>query len=270
MTYSEVDLVDIIDRMVTEAGWQDPLSPDQLDRLDQFHVGGMDAVDTLISSLGVRTGDKVLDIGSGLGGPARRVAQKTGAAVHGVDVTQSYVEAAQFLTGRSDLGPLVSFEQVDIAALGTSTPYDAAITIHVQMNVEDKVSFFGAIRANLRPGGRLALWEICSTGENDPVWPMPWSMDGTDSYLTTGDGLRQAAIDTGFEVLEWSDETQWATDWFASTFKDGPPPGPALPKLLNDGFTRVLNLAGALGDGTVSIVRGVLAKSVSELGVAHQ
>ena len=103
MTYSEVDLVDTIDRMVKEAGWQDPLSPEQLDRLDQFHVGGMDAVDSLISSIDVGMGDRVLDIGSGLGGPARRVAQRTGAAVHGVDITQSYVEAAQFLTARSDL-----------------------------------------------------------------------------------------------------------------------------------------------------------------------
>ncbi len=264
MTYSEVDLVDTIDGMVKEAGWQDPLSPEQLDRLDQFHVGGMDAVDTLISSMDVGTGDKVLDIGSGLGGPARRVAQKTGAAVHGVDITRSYVEAAQFLTARSDLESLVTFEQVDIAALGTSTPYDAAISVHVHMNVEDKASFFDAIHANLRPGARLVLWEICSTGESDPAWPMPWSIDGTDSYLTTSDGLRQAAIDAGFEVLEWSDETQWATDWFAATFKDGPPPAPSLPMLLTDGFTRVLNLAGALSDGTASIIRGVLAKSAGE------
>ncbi len=264
MTYGEVDLVDTIDRMVKEAGWQDPLSPERLDRLDQFHVGGMDAVDTLVSSMGVGPGDKVLDIGSGLGGPARRVAQQTGAAVHGVDITHSYVEAARFLTARSDLESLVTFEQVDIAALDASTPYDAAISVHVQMNVDDKAAFFGAIHTNLRLGARLALWEICSTGESDLAWPMPWSIDGTDSYLTTGDQLRQAAIDTGFEVLEWSDETQWARDWFASTFKDGPPPGPSLPMLLTDGLTRVLNLAGALSDGTASIIRGVLAKNAND------
>ena len=84
-------------------------------------------------------------------GPARRVAQETGATVHGVDITLGFVEAARFLTSRCDLGALVTFEHVDVAAMDHSSPFDAAISVHPQMNVEDKAEHFTAIHAGLRP-----------------------------------------------------------------------------------------------------------------------
>lgn len=263
MTYSETDLTRTIERLLEEAGWTSPLTPEHLDRVDQFHAGGIDAVDALVPAMGAGPGDQILDVGSGLGGPARRIAQQTGAAVHGIDLTQSYVDAATALTARCALDQLVSFEQGDIAGWVPSRRFDAAVTMHVQMNAPDKAAFFAAIHGALRPGGRLALWEICATGADTPPWPMPWSIDGSDSYLATSDELRGAAVDSGFDVLEWTDQTQWVMEWFAASFNGGPPPGPSLPLLLTDGFTRVLNLAQSLSDGTLSVVRGVLAAKAS-------
>jgi len=259
MTYAETDLVATFTRLIEEAGWVDPLLPEQLQGLDQLHVGGMAAVDGLIDALDVGDGDAVLDVGSGLGGPTRRIASRTGAAAHGVDITESYVETAQMLTARCQLDHLVSFECIDAASVSNSTKYDAAMTMHVQMNVADKQSFFADTNRALKPGGRLAMWDVCLADSNgsDLAWPMPWSIDGSDSHLATADQLHDDIVEAGFDPVEWSDETAWAQEWFAARSASGHPKGPSLPMWMDDGFTRILNLVGALTEGQLAVVRGV-------------
>ena len=89
---------------------------------------------------------------------------------------------------------------------------------------------------------------------------MPWSIDGTDSFLATPDELKTDIISAGFETREWEDTTTWVTDLFAGLQAGGPPAGPAL---LDEGFTRVLNYVTALKDGTTVVRRGSFTKSES-------
>ena len=117
MTYSERDLVATIEHLAgADLG---ALTQTQLDGLDQFHVGGAEAVDRLLPSLGLTSGQTVLDVGSGFGGPARQVARMTGCQVVGVDITQAYVDAATALTATAGLSEQVEFVCADIAPART-------------------------------------------------------------------------------------------------------------------------------------------------------
>ena len=263
MTYEETGINQTIDRILSEHPDLDVSTDGTLDNLDQFHAGGADAVDLLIGSLKLADGDRVLDVGSGFGGPARQIARRAGNRVTGIDITPAYVDVARELTIKAGLHALVGFQAGDIAAFEPGKPFQAAITMHVQMNVEDKSAWFAHIARCLAPGARLAVWDVCLPRQGGQLsYPMPWSIDGTDSFVVTGDELHASIERAGFTTIEWANETPWVTAWFAKTFENGPPAGPALPMLLDDGYTRVINYAGALGDGTLEVWRGTFSNNI--------
>jgi sarcosine/dimethylglycine N-methyltransferase len=258
MTYSERDVVATIERLA--GGDLGALTQTQLDGLDQFHLGGAEAVDRLLPSLGLSSGQTALDVGSGFGGPARQVARLTGGRVVGLDITEAYVDAATVLTARAGLSEQVEFVCADIDQLGRSD-FDAAYTMHVQMNVADKQAFFGGIADRLRPGAPLATFEICRVGSAEPNLPLPWSIDGSDSFLATPDDLLATIHESGFEPVEWVDETAWVLDWFQQRGARATATGTAatLPALLADGPARMMNLATALNRGILAVCRGAFA-----------
>ncbi len=257
MTYQETDLIAKIDAFLTEAAIDPTDDPSALNAFDQYHAGGAAAVNLLIPTLQLGNESTVLDVGAGFGGPARQIARQTGARVIGVDITASYVETAQWLTERCGLSDRVSFEEIDIAEYRHDGPIDAAITMHVQMNVKFKSTWYRAVADRLVDGGRLAIWEVCRSGDQMPTWPMPWSLDGTDSFLVAPDELEADIVAAGFRTMEWEDASVWVADWFAALQSGGPPVGPAL---LDDGFTRVLNYAVALQDSSIVVRRGLFIK----------
>ena len=255
MTYTETNLVASIERLAGDG--LAALSQEQRDQFDQFHSGGSEAVDRLLPSLQLAAGMTVLDIGSGFGGPARQVARSTGSTVVGVDITPAYVEAAVALTDSAGHTGQVEFHCADFATFDGSG-FDAAYTMHVQMNVADKQTFFAEIARRLRPGARFATFEVCRSGDTQPAAPLPWSLDGTDSFLVTADELSATIQASGFELVEWVDETAWVRQWFEDLghrIAAGETQA-ALPALLADGPTRMLNFAVALATGVLTVHRG--------------
>lgn len=255
MTYTETNIVDTIEKLTATdlAG----LTQAQLDGIDQYHIGGTDAVDRLIPDLRLATGMTALDVGSGFGGPARQVARRTGCHILGVDITDAYVIAARELTASTRQENDVRFLLTDVADLAR-TDFDAAYTIHVQMNVKNKREFYAHIARHLRPGARLAIYEVCRGGDTELTLPLPWSFDGSDSFLATGGELRESILAAGFDLVDWVDDSGWAKDWFTdlgSSLAAGAAP-PTLPALIADGPTRMLNFAVAVMSGTVTIHRG--------------
>lgn len=267
MTYLETDLVTKIEQLFDDR--LDALTQSQLDRIDQFHGGGPGAVGRLLPSLGLTADMTVLDVGSGLGGPARQVARSTGCSVVGVDPTKSYVDTAQALTQATGLTDQVSFIWGDISDVFPDD-FDAAYVIHVQMNVADKGAFYDAIASRLRSGATLATFEVCKGQQGEPATPLPWSLDGTDSFLVTPSDLRATIEASGFTTSAWVDETAAVLDWFQQIARSPVDHGPApmLPALLIDGPTRMMNFAKGLGDGTLTVHRGafVLADAQSISG----
>lgn len=253
MTYAETDLVASIEAL---AGADvAALTPEQLDAVDQFHAGGSEAVDRLLPGLGLAPGMTVLDVGSGLGGPARQIALATGCAVVGVDITPAYVDAARALTEAGGLAGQVEFVHADLASVRRAG-FDAAYSIHVQMNVADKTGFYTEIAEHLRPGARLATFDVCRRSDSEPSLPLPWSLDGSDSFLATPADLRESIEDAGFEAVEWVDETAWVVQWFEDLGPRLAGTTATLPALLADGYTRMLNFAAALAGGVLTVHRG--------------
>ena len=62
---------------------------------DEFHTGGVAATDRLFAQLSVTEGTRVLDVGLGIGGTSRYVADRYGASVTGVDLTPEFVATAR-------------------------------------------------------------------------------------------------------------------------------------------------------------------------------
>jgi SAM-dependent methyltransferase len=261
MTYTERDVTGRIDRLLLAHDLTGELGTRDLERialLDQFHVGGTAAVDRTISPLGIHRHHRVIDVGSGFGGPARRIAVRTGARVHGIDIADEYVRAARSVTAKANLDERVTFERVAVEDHAPVTPYDAAVTMHVQMSVPDKVRWFSAIRSHLRTGSPLGVWEVVRADHpTGPLtFPLPWSIDGTDSHLATGGGLRSDIERAGFRTREWVVEDAWIIDWFQDVLAEGFPDGPSLTALIDDGVNRAVNLFAAIDAGLVSVRRG--------------
>ena len=259
MTYTETHLVPRIEQLAAEE--IAALTQPQLDGIDQFHAGGAEAVSRILPTLELSPAMTALDVGSGLGGPARQVARTTGCAVVGVDITRSYVDTATALTRVAALGTQVEFLHTDVSNL-QRRDFDAAYTIHVQMNIADKKAFFTEVANRLRPGARLAVFEVCRSGQQDANLPLPWSIDGSDSFLVKPEDLRGSIEKSGFETVEWVDDTGWIMDWFQDLgtrlARAGTPA--TLPALLDNGQTRMMNFAGALGAGLLSVHRGAFTR----------
>ena len=162
----------------------DAVTVEQLAPLDHFHACGFPATVELADALPIQPGHHIVDIGCGIGGPARYLAQRFGCRVSGVDITQPFVEAANRLTTLLKMERQVEIELGD----GQHLPYgeamfDGAYTQHVTMNIADRALFFGEAFRVLRPGAFFAVTEHGLGPEGSPHYPVPWSEDGSGSYL---------------------------------------------------------------------------------------
>jgi cyclopropane fatty-acyl-phospholipid synthase-like methyltransferase len=149
-----------------------PLSVDQLTalgHLDQYHYYGTDACDEAIAVLGVDADRHVLDIGSGIGGPARYLAAETGCRVHGVEVRPDLVEAARELTRRTGLDDRVAFSADSAASAALDDDqYDHLVAWLVLLHIEERVAALSNCRRALRPGG-TAFVEALVTDDPSPA-----------------------------------------------------------------------------------------------------
>jgi sarcosine/dimethylglycine N-methyltransferase len=137
------------------------LTIEDLAPIDQLHARGSEATLELARLAGITAGMRVLDVGGGLGGPARTLASAFGCSVEVLALTEEFCRAGEMLTARTGLADLVCFRQGN--ALKMRYPgagFDVAWTQHSSMNIADKERLYAEIQRVLRPGGRLALHEI--------------------------------------------------------------------------------------------------------------
>ena len=175
--YSHGTLIETIEAALSASGIdRDALTVGDLAPVDEFHIGGRAATVDLAEQLALAPSDRVLDVGSGLGGAARFFADEVGCAVAGVDLTAEYVVAARSLSGRVGLGERNTFEQASALAMPfDDASFDAAYMLHVGMNIEAKSELFTEIARVLVPGGLLGIYDVMRTGDGELVYPVPWA-----------------------------------------------------------------------------------------------
>jgi SAM-dependent methyltransferase len=186
----------------------DALTPDVLAPVDQFHGGGKAATERLARLGAAGPGLQVLDVGGGFGGPARTLAVEFGCLVTTIDLTASYVRAAQTLTARMRVGDRVSHHVGNALALpfpdGT---FDLVWTQNSGMNIADKERLYAGFHRVLRPGGRLALQEPMAGPAAPLLYPVMWARDGSTSFLRTPPEMRALIEAAGFRLRAWDDVT---------------------------------------------------------------
>ncbi|HSL00942.1 MAG TPA: methyltransferase domain-containing protein [Rubrobacteraceae bacterium] len=241
----------------------DALTTEDLAPVDQFHTRGRPATLDLARRAGIASGMRVLDIGGGLGGPARTLATECGCAVEVLDLTEEFCRGGEALTAMTGLSELVAFRRGD--ALNMPYPdesFDVAWTQHSSMNVPDKRRLYREIQRVLRPGGRLALHEIMA-GETSPIhFPVPWAREPRLSHLQPPETVRSIISASGFRELLWIDETASATEWFQQRLPaSGDPPPLGLHLLLGPDFGQMFrNQVLNLQEGRISIIQAVFEK----------
>jgi SAM-dependent methyltransferase len=129
---------------------------------DQNHVGGIESVVQLALRAGVTTASRVLDVGAGLGGPARCLAHLFGCRVHGVELSPLRCAEANRLTDRVALGDRVTCQCGDFLSVAVpSAQYDVIWGQGAWMHISDTAALFDRAGRAAAPGGRIAFEEAC-------------------------------------------------------------------------------------------------------------
>jgi len=144
------------------------LTQDDLSPLDQDHYGGIEANTVLASKAGITQSDHVLDVCSGMGGPARWLAHRIGCRVTGLELTESRCQAASRLTKLARLSGLVEFRCGNALAMPfPDGAFDVAVSQEAFVHVPEKPRLIGECARVLKPGGRIAFTDIVQRGRLD-------------------------------------------------------------------------------------------------------
>jgi SAM-dependent methyltransferase len=249
--YSTGDLRERLHAALRAAGKEPAvLKPTDLGEADHFHTGGRAATEYVARAVGIGLGTRVLDVGSGLGGPARYFAS-LGAVVTGVDVTAEFVELATELNNACGMGGSITMHRKPAQHTGLpAASFDAAVLMHVGMNLGDKAGVFAEIHRLLRHGGTLGIYDLLGT--NELSYPMPWADRAETSHVETTADYERYLRAAGFLVTEDTDRSAEVLQVIREHGQFNPmnPDQLATPMILGDEVAaRMDHVVAAIGAG---------------------
>ncbi|MGD9914161.1 MAG: class I SAM-dependent methyltransferase [Rhizobiaceae bacterium] len=235
--------------------------------VDEFHIGGAEATAALLADLQIDARKDVLDIGCGIGGPARTMALRSGASVTGIDLTPAFIEAARALSQMTGMGDRVRFEVASATALPFEpASFDLATLLHVGMNIPDKSGLFREAARVLRHGGIFAVYDVMRVGPGELAFPVPWAERAELSALEPPETYRSAAAAAGLELTSETNRRDKALDFFAriqAQAAGGAAPNPnGLHLLLGPTVKqKTANMIEAIKAGIIAPVQMIFRKS---------
>jgi MPBQ/MSBQ methyltransferase len=222
------------------------ITRDDLELIDEFHMGGRPATRALFQACGFASGARLLDIGAGFGGPARVAAADFGCDVHGIDLTAPYVAIATDLSRRVGLDASTRFSAASALALPfAENAFDGAYMIHVGMNIADKAALMREVHRVVKPGGTFGIYDIMRIGEGALTFPLPWSSEAVTSAIATSSDYRAALEAAGFRVVGEEDRRQ-------TVRQSAQPTPPMLPHRGPGWGAKVVNLATMVQTGLLA------------------
>lgn len=227
--YTRGRLEDAILEALAKAG-KDPtdLTAADLAPVDEFHVGGIEATKNLAAQMDLRPEFRLLDVGCGIGGPARYFAAEHGCKVTGVDLTEEFIQVAKSLTRRLKLDHLVEFYYASALALpfGPAT-FDRAYMIHVGMNIMDKAALYCEVRRVLKPGGLFAIFDVMRAADGPLRFPVPWALTEDTSFVAEVHAYREALEAARFRITHQEGRRAFGVEFIvrnmARIAQGGPP-----------------------------------------------
>lgn len=263
--YDGPELIEVVFDAVRGAG----LDPERLElaelaALDEFHALGRPATVALAELADVEPGTSVLDVGAGIGGPARMLADRYGAKVTALDATDRFCRLNERLTKASGLAGAVSVVRSDALELPfADESYELVWVQALLQNIADKAGLLAEIARVLVPGGRLAMFESVAGPAGPPRhFPVPWADDSSESFLVCAAELRELIATAGLQTLVWNEGSAVQAGIVAAAAELPAPPdnGLTLGLLMPDYEARMQGLARNVGEQRIELVQVVATK----------
>lgn len=238
---------------------------DQLAPVDNYHWGRLAGTLALARLAAITESDVVLDVGGGIGGPARQLAHRFGCHVTVLDLTPEYCAVGETLTRWTQLTSRVSFVCANALAMPfPDARFDVVWSQHASMNIPDKDRLYREFARVLHPGGRLALYDVLA-GPTQPIhFPVPWAADPSFSFLMSPEDARALAKEVGFREISWmiGDELDAGLEQFLDVEGDAGAAGPLDSRLLNgpDGPLMGANMRRNSQEGRVVLAMGLFER----------
>jgi ubiquinone/menaquinone biosynthesis C-methylase UbiE len=233
------------------------LVPADLMGADEFHIGGAEATEDLAAQLALTPGMRLLDLGSGIGGPARHLAAAYGCHVTGIDLSDEYVAVAESLSLRMGMGDRVAFRQGSATELPfDEASFDGATLLHVGMNIADKRALCAGAHRALRPGGFFAVYDVMRAGPGALDFPAPWASTAETSFVEPPEVYRAALTEAGFAIVAERSRGAFALEFFTALRerqKQSGPPQLGLPIIMGPATPlKIANVIGMLESGVIA------------------
>jgi ubiquinone/menaquinone biosynthesis C-methylase UbiE len=204
----------ILDAVAAAGHDVDVLCADVLSPIDHLHTFGRTATLRLAAAAGIQADDVVVDVGCGIGGPARTLTTHFGCQVVGVDVADEYCRTAAELNRRTGLDDLIEIRAGDATALPCDDDeFTVAWTEHASMNIAAKAQLYAELRRVLVTGGRLAFFDVLTAQPGPIHLPVTWADNEAENSLASADDTRALLADAGFAIRQWDDVTASAGDY---------------------------------------------------------
>lgn len=264
--YGKAGLLEKICALLAEEG-KDPKAPtcDDLTAYDELHIGGRGETRNLARLAGVSEGKEVLDVGSGIGGPARTLAREFGAQVTGLDITEEFCRTARELTQRVGLSENISFQHGSALEMPfEDEQFDIVWTQFAAMNIDDRNRLYHEMFRVLRPGGALAIHEVMGASEAPLKFPVLWAEDPSISFVKPAPWVRNELAGIGLREKLWLDMTDFSIRWFEKKVKvsdDGNAASIGAALSGGQNFTeRAGNVLHNLREGSIVVIQTVWEK----------
>ena len=201
------------------------LTPDDLAPIDEFHTRGRAATLDLAKLLDLGAAHRVLDVGSGIGGPSRFLAHTYRCTVVGLDLTPEFCAVARLLAERTGLAERASYRQGNALDMPfDDESFDVVWSQNASMNIAERDRLYHEMHRVLRPGGRLAINDVTSGEGGEPHYPVPWAREASVSFLLTAEVTRKRLEAAGFRVIAWEDSSAPALEFSRRRAAAGPSP----------------------------------------------
>ncbi len=256
--YSNTEIVESILSGLERAGISvADVSVDDLGPVDEFHTGGRAATEHLLKDLRFDTHKQVLDIGCGIGGTSRFLADRYNVTVTGIDLTSEYIEAGNVINKWVSLDDRVSLRCGDANNIENEDEvFDLAVMLHVGMNIQNKATLFSEVARLLVRGGQFAIYDVMLKNEAEIQYPVPWASNSEMSFLEPMQRYKHYLEAAGFSIERTDGRGEFAESFFRrmqqTSKASESPPALGLHLLVGSSIKeKMRNFSQAVFDGLV-------------------
>jgi ubiquinone/menaquinone biosynthesis C-methylase UbiE len=265
--YSHGSLLKAIQEAITKLGKTiESVTIEDLAPVDEFHIGGRLATEQFLDQLNFSERGHILDVGCGLGGAARFVANKYNYQITGIDLTQEYIDTGNVLCAWVRLDKKITLLQGSALSMPfLDETFDGGYMMHVGMNIDDKAQLFNEIYRVLQPGASFGVYDVMQIKDGELKYPVPWATDYGTSKLATPEQYKQALSNAGFEVSKENNRRDFALDFFkqlrVKTEANGGPPPLGLHTLMQASTAdKIKNMIDNIADDYIAPVEVIANK----------